>query len=112
MLQSQIIDKKVAEIRPRFLRLLAQRLNRFEEIRDLLETEPNLAPLLEEIGTGAHSIVGLAATLGFPDLGSLAQNVELVVNRVTSAETSTRSTIEYFDSIDDLLGEMALILQA
>ena len=110
VLHSEIIARKVAEIRPRFLVILSQRLDRFEEIRDLLETTHDSGPLLDEIRSGAHSTVGLATTLGYPDLGTLAQDVERAVHRMAEAGSRARPTREVLDSLDDLLGEMALIL--
>lgn len=109
MQQSQAIAQKLAEIRPRFLAVLSQRLDRFEEIRDLLDTA-DITPLLEELRAGAHSTVGLAATLGFGDLGALAQKVELHANSILQTGNPTASLPEFLACFDDLLGEMSLVV--
>ena len=112
MQNAEIIARKIAEIRPRFLLELSQRLDRLEEIRDALETAPDIVPLLGEIELGAHKTVGLATTLGFPDLGNLAHDAEMVVRRIAKAGNGTRPNAQDLERIDLMLGEMALILHS
>lgn len=107
MQNAEIIARKIAEIRPRFLLELSQRLDRLEEIRDVLETAPDIVPLLGEIELGAHKTVGLATTLGFPDLGNLAHDAEMVVRRIAKAGNGTRPNAQDLERIDLMLGEMA-----
>jgi chemotaxis protein histidine kinase CheA len=109
MQNAQSIAQKIDELRPRFLELMAQRLDRFEEIRGQLETAKDPTPLLEEIRFGAHRMVGLAATLGFGDLGDLAQAAELAIMRRPSRAAPDAQLLT---AIDVLMGEMALLLAA
>lgn len=122
----EILAQKIAEIRPRFLLILSERLERLEEVRDHLETAPDVLPLLEEIRSGAHRTAGLAATLGFRDLGSLSKEVDVMLYQMChrmghsigqSTGQSRGKTIPHMsitpdvlDRIDSLLGEMALVL--
>ncbi|GHC09267.1 MULTISPECIES: Hpt domain-containing protein [Gemmobacter] len=110
MQQAEIIARKIAEIRPRFLADLSARLDRFDALRDEIDSAADARPLLDELMQGAHRIAGLAATMGFGDLGQLSRQTELAIqsHRSTSA---LRPPAALLDEIDDLLGEMALIVQ-
>ena len=112
MQPSKILAQKMAEIRPRFLDTLSRRLDRFENIRDALDTSADIRPLLEEIRNGAHTIIGLAATLGFSDLGRLAQEVEECILGIGKAEEARHRSSEFLGRFDALLGEMALVLHS
>lgn len=107
MQNAQSIAQKIDELRPRFLEVMAQRLDRFEEIRDQLETVTDPSALLEEIRFGAHRMVGLAATLGFGDLGDLAQAAELAILHRTDR---VWPDAQLLTAVDVLMGEMALLL--
>ncbi|RID91570.1 hypothetical protein D2N39_12790 [Gemmobacter lutimaris] len=110
MQHSDIIARKIAEIRPRFLAELSVRLDRFDVLRDQIDTVADPGPLLDELMQGAHRNSGLAATLGFHELGQLSHRAELAI-RDHRATARPRPTSDLLDLIDDLLGEMALILQ-
>lgn len=110
MLNDDIIRQKIDEVRPRFVKMLASRLNRFETIRDSLETPGPHPELLDELRFGAHRIAGLAATLGFKDLGDLAHRAENLILQVTESGFRDLSKPEFLGAIDDLLGEMALVV--
>ena len=109
MQHAAIIERKIDELRPRFLAMLSARLDRFEQIRDALATSDDPTPLLDELRVGTHRIVGLAATLGFADLGRLAQFVELTILRMSESPPSDQNCADLFDALDVLLGEMALL---
>lgn len=110
MQQAQSIAQKIDELRPRFLALVAQRLDRFEEIRDQLEEAADPTALLEEVRFGAHRMVGLAATLGFSDLGALSQTAELAILAWTNGPSRAWPDAELLTSLDVMIGEMALLL--
>ena len=109
MQHAEIIARTIAEIKPRFLAAVATRLDRFEVIRDQLPTHGRPAPLLEELRIGAHRTVGLAASMGYVELGELSQKVEMAIEG-GSAEIA-RSAV-FLAALDDLLVEMALAVAA
>lgn len=108
-LQTEILSQKIAEIRPRFLAELSMRLDLFDALRDQIEAASDARPLLDELMYGAHRIAGLAATLGFGDLGDLSRRAEAAI-RDSAATGATRASSEVLNRIDDFLGEMALLL--
>ena len=110
MQNASAIQRKIDEVRLRFVTMLAARLDRFEQIRDTLETSDDPAALLDELRFGAHRIVGLAATLGFADLGTLAHMVETTTLRASETGAHDVPSPGLLDAIDDLLGEMALLV--
>lgn len=105
------IALKIQELRPRFLALMSERLDRFEEIRDQLEGVQDPTALLDEIRFGAHRMVGLAATLGFVDLGTLSQRAELAILARATAKDKRWPDAELLTCLDVMMGEMALLLE-
>jgi HPt (histidine-containing phosphotransfer) domain-containing protein len=108
--KSDLVAQKISEIRPRFLAALSQRLDRLEEIRDQLETVDDVWPLMVEIRSEAHTTVGLAATLGFHDLGLLAQEVEIFIHRAEKAGETSHFPEDGLYKFDSMIGEMALLI--
>lgn len=91
---------------------MAERLTRFEVIRDELDAVKDPGPLLDEIRFGAHRMVGLAATLGFADLGALSQAVELAILARSNGGDRAWPNAELLTAIDVMMGEMTLLLGA
>ncbi len=110
MQHADVIERKIDELRPRFLLMLSSRLDRFEEIRDRLTATEDPTALLDELRLGAHRIVGLAATLGFSDLGALAHEVEVAILPDGGAVRHGPPAPDLLDLIDDFLGEIALLV--
>lgn len=110
MEHSDILERKIEELRPRFLEMLSERLNHFEGIRDVLETTENSYESLDQIQFGAHQIAGIAATLGYADLGSLSRAVETEILLVLVSSPNPLTSPYLLDLIDSLLGEMALLV--
>lgn len=104
---AEIFQAKLAEMRPRFAATLALRLDHMEELRDsdTLLTDP--AEAVELFRHYAHKTAGMAATMGFPELGELCFAAETAVNRYMSHQIPLP---EMLDGVDDMLGEMALIV--
>lgn len=111
MNQSTIFANKLNEIRPKFLAQVLQRLDRFDEIRDELETSRNLDAQVAEIRMGVHKTVGLAGSLGFDDLGQLSAQVETaLIDLGENGGITGPLPAEVLALLDDLLGEMALVV--
>ncbi|MHC0053456.1 Hpt domain-containing protein [Actibacterium sp. D379-3] len=97
-------------IRLRFLSALSERLDDMEAIRDGLDSGPKKTAL-EAIQFGAHKTVGVAATLGFADLGDLSQRAEVMIADYLAGAPDAQSYQDILDATDDMLGEMALVAE-
>lgn len=108
-----IVAQRIAEVRTRFLDTMDERIDEIDAARQQLArlgAHPGShTAVTDVIRFGSHKISGIALTLGFMDLGRLAQTTELTVQRF-DAEPGSTSPEMLFDTIDDLLGEMALLL--
>lgn len=104
---AEMFAAKLAEMRPRFAATLVERLDHMEELRDSPTLETNPAEAMEVFRHYAHKTAGMAATMGFPELGELSFAAETAVNRFSEGQLSLSQTL---DTVDDMLGEMALIV--
>ncbi|MDF1802410.1 Hpt domain-containing protein [Thalassovita sp.] len=104
---AEIFQAKLAEMRPRFAATLGDRLDHMEELRDsdTLNTAP--ADAMEVFRHYAHKTAGMAATMGFPELGELCFAAEMAVNRYMENPVELPTAL---NAVDDMLGEMALIV--
>ncbi|WP_319825418.1 Hpt domain-containing protein [Thalassovita sp.] len=94
-------------MRPRFAATIAERLEHMEELRDSDALANDPASAMETFRHYAHKTAGMAATMGFPDLGQLCFSAEMAVNRYLENPDFLDATL---DAVDDMLGEMALIV--
>ena len=110
----EALDAKLRSMRPRFVATVAERLDRLEELRDRFETAPGDGAALADLTQGAHKLAGVAGMFGAADLGDCARAAEEALSRLAkgaaarAAERAERA--EALDLVDDLLGEMALIV--
>lgn len=104
---SNLFAAKLAEMRPRFTATLAQRLEEMEDIRDSDIVLIDPARAMDMFRHYAHKTAGLAATMGFPDLGVLCFAAETAINRYVHNPALLPVAL---DAVDDMLGEMALIV--
>lgn len=104
---SNLFAAKLAEMRPRFAATLAQRLEEMEDTRDSNMILIDPARAMGLFRHYAHKTAGLAATMGFPDLGVLCFAAESAVNRYMNNPALLPIAL---DAVDDMLGEMALIV--
>jgi len=108
-----MIANRLSVLRIRFLDVLETRMTECEALRDSLEAglpEAERVSAVRAICFAAHKTVGVAATLGFADLGMLSQRVELAATDYLD-RSEPPTTIRMVVSLaDDMLGEMALIL--
>lgn len=109
-----MIADRLSALRIRFLNVLEARLTELEALRDRLEAggqdEADRLECLRAICFDAHKTVGVAATLGFADLGLLSQRVELAVTDYIERREPPTTVRMVLALTDDMLGEMALIL--
>ncbi|WP_305666244.1 Hpt domain-containing protein [Frigidibacter sp.] len=109
-----MIASRLSALRIRFLDVLETRLNEVEALRDALEAGGLPQAVREDhvraICFAAHKTVGVAATLGFADLGMLSQRVELAATDHLEHREPPTTPRMVVALTDDMLGEMALIL--
>lgn len=105
---AELFAAKLAEMRPRFAATLVERLTHMEEMRDSPTLETNPAEAMELFKHYAHKTAGMAATMGFPELGELSFAAEAAVNGFIRRESGIGPAL---DAVDDMLGEMALIVE-
>ncbi|THD76559.1 hypothetical protein E7681_01570 [Thalassobius vesicularis] len=105
---AELFAAKLAEMRPRFAATLVERLDHMEEMRDSPTLETNPAEAMELFKHYAHKTAGMAATMGFPELGELSFAAEAAVNSFLRRESGIGPAL---DAVDDMLGEMALIVE-
>ncbi|MEI4485945.1 Hpt domain-containing protein [Frigidibacter sp. MR17.14] len=113
--RNRVVTARVAEIRGRFLDVLESRLVELEAARSDLEEDDGIdhgyrRQLIEAIRFGAHKTTGIAATVGFPELGRLSQVAELAADGHDPARATVPELNRLLHAVDDMLGEMALIL--
>ena len=77
----QAFNDSLSRIRARFVNELQDRVVRLDELKEHLAKIPTDRIALNEVGQIAHKIAGTAATLGFPNLGSLATETEDYIHR-------------------------------
>lgn len=104
---AEMFAAKLAEMRPRFAATLVERLDHMEELRDAPTLEADPTEAMEMFRHYAHKTAGMAATMGFPELGELCFAAEIAVNRFSDGLLPLNQTL---DTVDDMLGEMALIV--
>nr|WP_269150486.1 Hpt domain-containing protein [Frigidibacter albus] len=109
-----MIANRLSALRIRFLDVLEIRMTECEALRDSLEAgtlpEADRVGAVRAICFAAHKTVGVAATLGFADLGMLSQRVELAATDYIDRSEPPTTVRMVVSLADDMLGEMALIL--
>lgn len=109
-----MIANRLSALRIRFLDVLETRLTECEALRDRLDagTLPEAERIhdIRALCFAAHKTVGVAATLGFADLGLLSQRVEMAASDHLDRREPPTTARMVVALADDMLGEMALIL--
>ncbi|WP_420569276.1 Hpt domain-containing protein [Thalassovita sp.] len=109
---AELFAAKLDEMRPRFAATLSGRLNEMEEMRDSHVLYSNPVDAIELFRHNAHKTAGMAATMGYPDLGMLCTAVEVAIDTLLSSPAQMDELFDHMlNAVDDMLGEMALIVQ-
>lgn len=104
----QDISIRLEKVRTHFLNELEKQYRDVELLRDQLDQVADHSQTCREIGRICHKIAGTAATLGFPDLGHVAAEID---DFVASLSTSwSEATSEMREHADHLLVLMFLVL--
>lgn len=75
------MDATLQKIRLRFIETVLERLLKFEELKQIFNSDPENITPLSELGALAHKIAGVAETLGFGDIGRLAASIDSEITR-------------------------------
>jgi HPt (histidine-containing phosphotransfer) domain-containing protein len=105
------MEGHLARLREKFLASLVERVLAFEEMKRVLRSDRNSATALQTIYDLAHKISGVAATLGFADVGALSSEME---HRISGGRAKANSVDDIFCDtlpvLEDLLDEMERLL--
>lgn len=105
------ISPALVGIRKRFCDMAVDRILAFESMKMAIEANRQPEHALDEIANLAHKITGVAATLGYPQAGQLAAEVEQTVRAGTSSGTSAHQTWTNVEPIlEALLDELESLL--
>lgn len=74
--RSDIMETALRGVRARFLSELDQRICDFEHLKTQITNGPDKPQAIRAVAALAHKIRGVAATLGFETLGTLAASVD------------------------------------
>lgn len=106
-----VLQAKLQAMRPRFVAAVTERLGMLEALRDRLDVEPEDGDAIAALTHGAHKLAGVAGMFGAEDLGDCARDAETALEALMAAdEVDEEQYSDALDLVDDLLGEMALIV--
>lgn len=71
-----------SEARQQFISTVDERIGRIDAMSRLLHQSPGTRAVMQRIVDEAHKISGVAATLGFAELGEAAAQSEILLRRV------------------------------
>lgn len=99
---------RLQKVRTHFLTELEKQYHNVEMLRNQLDQVADPSETCMEIGRICHKIAGTAATLGFPDLGNVAAEID---DYVTSLRVNgSESSYDMREHADHLLVLMFLLL--
>ena len=88
---SALLDDRLAEIRVRFISALQTRSSTIQKAIESIETCQDEKIVLKEVQNELHKITGMAAPLGFRELGEQARDfedrIELYLNRIETNQS-------------------------
>ncbi len=101
------LDAALAPIRRSFLNTIIQRVLRFEAMKQNLEAGIEMTESLNAVANLAHKMAGVAATLGFGEIGTLAQDVDrTVTSGILSDKGPAATWLAVEDKLEALLDAM------
>lgn len=106
---AELFAAKLAEMRPRFAATLLDRLQEMEAMRDSDALYDRPVEAIELFRHYAHKTAGMAATMGFPELGQMCTQAEEAIKLLMSSPDQMEDLFDpTLDAVDNMLGEMAL----
>ena len=105
---SPAADAALVAVRNRFVDTIPARLVRFETFKQMLQSgEQDPVQVLAAIADLAHKITGVAETLGFSEIGRLANAVDRRISKGSNTPaTCARLWQEVAAPLEQLLDEM------
>jgi HPt (histidine-containing phosphotransfer) domain-containing protein len=107
-MMQQNISIQLEKVRTHFLTELKKQYREVEMLRDQLDQVADPLQICRDIGRICHKIAGTAATLGFPDLGHVAAEIDDFV--ASFSATRSEAFFEMREHADHLLVLMSLLL--
>lgn len=108
----EALEARLRAMRPRFVATLRERLEQLEALCDRFEAAPDDGTTIEDMTHGAHKIAGVAGMFGAPDLGDCARIAEEAMVKLSRKPADTDLRSDALSLFEDLLGEMAQIVEA
>jgi len=105
----QTLEKKIAEIRQKFVGVIPLRLSEFCEIREQLRSGPDRLSAVDSLRFDSHKIRGVAKTLGFEKLGDLAAISESEAENLLKASPPEPHLGRVAESLENLIYELTTI---
>lgn len=98
----------VAEVRQRFIDRAEQQVQDLDDLMERLESRPDDHAALEAATHLVHKIAGVATTLGFQQMGELAQRAEsgLIACAQPSGETTRAQAIAAVETLTEELDRL------
>jgi hypothetical protein len=103
---SEVMERSVNLIRERFIDTLGHKIDNLDLVMTQIELRHDAEIALLAAVQSMHQIVGVARTLGFPELGISARNAEASLVRVTSNLHDKRLVTEAIDAIEKTVSVM------
>lgn len=104
------IDRMLADLRSRFLDTVEARILEFEAIGRMVGRDLAPARALARVRHEIHKISGVAASLGFADLGRLAAALEAQIDAQSCRMPPDALWASVWPGLDRLLDEMEACL--
>ncbi|MCF3595921.1 Hpt domain-containing protein [Rhodobacteraceae bacterium LMO-12] len=94
----------LSRVRARFVDELKNRYSRLLQLRSQLSNDATSTDALIEIGQISHKIAGTAATLGFPQLGAEAAEIDDFITRnEVTADTLSSGIVPQIDHMNETI---------
>ncbi|MCA0928063.1 Hpt domain-containing protein [Ruegeria profundi] len=100
----QIYERKLQMLRQKFIEGLHTRILTLEQYAIEFRAGENNHEVLDAIRHECHKLAGVAASFGFPDIGSRASEIDTAI----TSGTMTRDGVS--ESLEDLMNEMEDLL--
>ena len=103
---SEVMERSVSLIRERFIDTLGQKIDELDLMMTQIEVSLDSDMTLSAAAKSMHRIVGVAGTLGFPELGNSARHAEASLARAASNLNDKRCVTEAIDAVEETVSIM------
>ena len=103
---SEVMERSVSLIRERFIDTLGHKIDELDLMMTRIEVRQEADLALSAAVQCMHRIVGVASTLGFPELGRCARSAEANLVRATGNLHDERIVTEAIDALEKTVSVM------